>query len=93
MTERHRDAAHWARYVETLGADGIVHRNVEGPHRSPLQGFGKMWQKPTGCLEDASPSEVVATWRERFPEISGFEEGFRVPSGGLAPGAVALLGG
>ena len=96
MTERHRDAAHWARYVETLKApDGIVHRNVEGRRPvSPLQGFGKMWQKTYRVrLEDASPSEVVATWRERFPEISGFEEGFRVPSGGLAPGAVALLGG
>ena len=51
-----------------------------------------MWQKPTGCAsEDASPSEVVATWRERFPEISGFEEGFRVPSRSR-PGAVALGG-
>jgi hypothetical protein len=96
VTERHRDAAHWARYVETLKApDGIVHRNVEGRRPvSPLQGFGKMWQKTYRVrLEEASPSEVVATWRERFPEISGFEEGFRVPSGGLAPGAVALLGG
>ncbi|MGH3105832.1 MAG: hypothetical protein ACRDM3_01405, partial [Rubrobacteraceae bacterium] len=96
MTERHRDAAHWARYVETLKVpDGIVNRNVEGRRPvSPLQGFGKMWQKTYRVrLEDAPPSEVVATWRERFPEISGFEEGFRVPSGGLAPGAVALLGG
>jgi hypothetical protein len=96
VTERHRDAAHWARYVETLKApDGIVHRNVEGRRLvSPLQGFGKMWQKTYRVrLEEASPSEVVATWRERFPEISGLEEGFRVPSGGLAPGAVALLGG
>jgi hypothetical protein len=72
VTERHRDAAHWARYVETLKApDGIVHRNVEGRRPvSPLQGFGKMWQKTYRVrLEDASPSEVVATWRERFPEI------------------------
>ena len=96
MKERPRDAAHWARYVETLEApDGIVSRNVEGRRPvSPLQGFGKMWQKTYSVrLEGASPAEVVATWRERFPEISGFGEGFRVPSGGLAPGAVALLGG
>jgi hypothetical protein len=61
-----------------------------------LQGFGKMWQKTyrvrlTGA--SASPAEVVGVWRERFPELSGFGKGFRVPSGGLAPGAVALLGG
>ena len=96
MKERPRDAAHWARYVETLEApDGIVNRNVEGRRLvSPLQGFGKMWQKTYRVrLEGASPAEVVATWRERFPEISGFGEGFRMPSGGLAPGAVALLGG
>ena len=43
-------------------------------------------------LEGVSPVEVVGIWRERFPEISGFGEGFRLPSGGLVPGAVALLG-
>jgi hypothetical protein len=96
VTQRPRDAEHWARYVETLEApDGVGNRNVEGRRPvSPLQGFGKMWQKTYRVrLEGASPAEVVATWRERFPEISGFGEGFRVPSGGLAPGAVALLGG
>ena len=101
--ERHRprDAGHWARYVETLevtGAPGVAGvPNVEGRRPvSPLQGFGKMWQKTFKVrLEgtNASPAEVVETWRERFPEISGFGKGFRVPSGGLVPGAVALLGG
>jgi hypothetical protein len=93
-----RDAAHWARYVEALKApEGSVASNVEGRRTvGPLQGFGKMWQKTFKVrLEgaDASPAEVVQTWRERFPEISGFGKGFRVPSGGLVPGAVALLGG
>jgi hypothetical protein len=91
-----RDAAHWARYVETLKApDGIVNPNVEGRRMvGPLQGFGKRWQKTYRVhLEGVSPVEVVGIWRERFPEISGFGEGFRLPSGGLAPGAVALLGG
>jgi hypothetical protein len=93
-----RDAAHWARYVETLAApEGAVASNVEGRRVvGPLQGFGKMWQKTyttrlTGA--SASPSEVVEVWRTRFPELSGFgEKGFRVPRGGLVPGAVALLG-
>ncbi len=92
------DAAHWARYVETLKVpEGAVSPNVEG-HRlvGPLQGFGKMWQKTFKVrLEGAntSPAEVVEAWRERFPEISGFGKDFRVPSGGLVPGAVALLSG
>ncbi|MDQ3638340.1 MAG: DUF1990 domain-containing protein [Actinomycetota bacterium] len=92
------DAAHWARYVETLEVpDGGISPNVEG-HRpvGPLQGFGQMWQKTFKVrLEgaSASPAEVVEIWRERFPEISGFGRGFRAPSDGLVPGAVALLGG
>jgi hypothetical protein len=96
---QHReDAAYWARYVETLKVpEGLLSPNVEG-HRpvGPLQGFGKMWQKTFKVhLEgaSASPVEVVETWRERFPEISGFGEDFRVPLGGLVPGAVALLAG
>ena len=92
------DAAYWARYVETLKLpEGVVSPNVEG-HRpvGPLQGFGQMWQKTFKVRlqgASASPVEVVRTWRERFPEISGFGKGFRVPSGGLVPGAVALLAG
>jgi hypothetical protein len=95
-----RDTSHWARYVEVLKApEGAVAPNVEG-HRlvGPLQGFGKMWQKTYKVVPlvgaSATPAEVVKAWRTRFPELSGFgESGFRVPSGGLVPGAVALLGG
>ena len=95
---RPRDAGHWAAYVETLEVTGTPDvLNVEGRRPvSPLQGFGKMWQKTYRVrLEgtSASPVEVVETWRERFPEISGFGKGFRVPASGLVPGAVALLGG
>jgi hypothetical protein len=92
------DAAHWARYVETLKVpEGVVSPNVEG-HRlvGPLQGFGKMWQKTYRVrLEgaNASPAEVVEVWRGEFPEVSGFGRRFRTPAGGLVPGAVALLGG
>jgi len=96
---QHRtDAAHWARHVETLKVpEGLLSPNVEGRRPvGPLQGFGKMWQKTFKVRlkgTSASPAEVVETWRERFPEVSGFGEGFRVPLGGLVPGAVALLGG
>ncbi len=96
---RPHDAAHWARHGGALEVpEGAVGPNVEGRRVvGPLQGFGKMWQKTYKVrLEGASvsPAEVVEAWRERFPELSGFgEKGFRVPSGGLVPGAVALLGG
>ena len=98
--KRPRDAAHWARYVERLEVSGVpeeaVNLNVEGRRTvGPLQGFGKMWQKTYHVrLEgaSASPAEVVEAWRARFPEFSEFGKSFRVPSGGLVPGAVALLG-
>ena len=101
MTKQPRDAAHWARYVETLEVKGLREgagtRNVEGRRpMGPLQGFGRMWQKTFKVRlngVETTPVEVVETWRERFPEISGFGRSFRVHSGGLVPGAVALLGG
>jgi hypothetical protein len=95
---RPRDAAHWARYVESLhvpDAGGVSTLNVEGRRTvGPLQGFGKMWQKTYRvCLEGAAPAQVVETWREGFARFAPFGKSFRAPSGGLVPGAVALLGG
>ncbi len=97
--QRPRDAAHWAHRVERIrvpDASGAA-PNVEGRRMvGPLQGFGKMWQKTYKTrLEGVSvaPAEVVETLKERFPEISGFGEGFRMPAGGPVPEAVALLGG
>ena len=45
-----RDAAYWAQYAEKLKvtgvAEGATNINVEGRRAvSPLQGFGKLWQK------------------------------------------------
>ena len=93
-----RDAAHWASYVETLhvpDAGGVSTLNVEGRRTvGPLQGFGKMWQKTYRArLEGAAPARVVETWREGFAKFAPFGKSFRAPSGGLVPGAVALLGG
>ncbi len=94
-----RDAAHWARYTERIRVPGVPGSapNVEGRRMvGPLQGFGKMWQKTYKTRlggVSVAPVEVVETLKERFPEISGFGKGFRMPDGGLVPGAVALLGG
>jgi len=94
-----RDADHWARYVETLQVtgqrEGAGTRNVEGRRPvSPLQGFGKMWQKTYHVrLEGAgaSPTEVVKAWRERFPDFWAPGNRFLAPSTGLSPGGVALI--
>ena len=93
------DAAHWARYVETLKVsnvpEGTVNLNVEGRRVvGPLQGFGKMWQKTYHVrLEGTSvtPAEVVKTWKERFPEFWKPGNRFIKPEGGLSPGSVALI--
>ena len=92
-----RDAAHWARYVETLhvpDAGGVSTLNVEGRRTvGPLQGFGKMWQKTYRVrLEGAAPAQVVETWREGFARFAPFGKSFRAPSGGLVTGAVAPVG-
>ena len=95
-----RDAAHWARYVETLEVSevpqGAVNLNVEGRRVvGPLQGFGKMWQKTyTVRLEGAgvSPAQVVEAWKENFGGFWPKENRFYAPLAGIVPGEVALLG-
>ncbi len=96
---RPRDAAYWARYVETLKVsevpEGAVNLNVDGRRMvGPLQGFGKMWQKTYHVrLEGASvaPAEVVKAWRERFPDFWAPGNRFLAPSTGISPGGVALI--
>ena len=92
-----RDA--WAKPVSHLTLDaapeGAVNLNVHGRRlTSPIQGFGKMWQKtyqvalPAGRV---SPEDLVATWKERFPEFWPEGNRFYAPLTGIAPGEVALL--
>ncbi len=95
-----RDAAHWARYVERLEVsevpEGAINLNVEGRRTvSPLQGFGKMWQKTyTVRLEgiDVAPEGVVEAWKENFPRFWPKANRFYAPHSGIVPGGVALLG-
>ena len=97
--KRPRDAAYWARYVETLKVsevpEGAVNLNVEGRRTvGPLQGFGKMWQKTYHVrLEGASvsPAIIVKAWKERFPDFWPPGNRFLAPSTGLSPGGVALI--
>jgi hypothetical protein len=94
-----RDAEFWAKNVSTLQVGDLptdaVNIGVQGRRvTSPIQGFGKMWQKtyrvklPEGCT---SPTEVIATWKQRFPEFWPEGNHFYGPLTGIAPGEVAVL--
>ena len=99
QTPLSRDAAYWAKNVSTLSVGEVppeaINRNVTGRRvMSPLQGFGKMWQKtyrvriPPGKV---TPTEVIKTWKAHFPEFWPKGNFFYGPLTGIAPGDVALL--
>jgi hypothetical protein len=89
----------WARTVSHLTVEetpeGAINLNVEGRRlASPIQGFGKMWQKTYRVnlpAERAQPAELIATWKQRFPDFWPDGNRFYSPLTGIAPGEVALL--
>jgi hypothetical protein len=94
-----RDAASWAKAVSQLNVsdvpEGAVNINVQGRRlASPIQGFGKMWQKTYQVrlpAERASARDVIAAWKQRFPDFWPEGNRFYAPLTGVAPGEVALL--
>jgi hypothetical protein len=94
-----RDAEHWAKLVSTLDVtnapEGAVNINVTGKSLvSPIQGFGKMWQKTYKVpLEgsDVTPVEVIKEWKANFPSFWPPRNFFYGGLTGVAPGDVALL--
>jgi hypothetical protein len=95
-----RDATHWAKAVSRLevsevpeGAAGI---NVAGKRLAgPVQGFGKMWQKTYQVAfprEKVHATELIATWKQRFPDFWPEGNRFYAPLTGIEPGEVALIG-
>ena len=61
---------------------------------SPIQGFGKMWQKTYRVAipaERVSADDLVAVWKERFPEFWPEGNHFYGALTGIKPGDVALL--
>jgi hypothetical protein len=94
-----RDAAGWAKSVSQLRVsevpEGALNLNVEGRRlASPIQGFGKMWQKTYQVrlpADRVSSAEVITTWKERFPEFWPEGNRFYAPLTGIEPGEVALL--
>lgn len=93
-----RDAEFWAKSgtdlkVGELPADAI-NLNVEGRSvASPIQGFGKMWQKTykVNLGSDVTPADVITVWKERFADFWPEGNRFYGPLTGIAPGDVALL--
>lgn len=98
MTEP-RDADNWAEPVRQFRVEdvpeGAFKGNVDGRRPTgPLQGFGQLWQKTYHVsIPGPTPEEVIATWKERFDDFWYPSNTFYAPAGGIAPGAVALIGG
>jgi len=94
-----REAANWAKAVSRLNVskvpEGAVNINVAGRRlASPIQGFGKMWQKTYQVRlpsDQVSATHLIATWKQRFPDFWPQGNRFYGPLTGIAPGEVALL--
>src|SRR6056297_2262713 len=69
-----RDADSWARHTGPLSVgstpEGALNLNVEGRQlASPMQGFGKLWQKTYRVAldgADLAPAEVIAVWKANY---------------------------
>jgi hypothetical protein len=99
MSGSHTDGDAWAKPVERLAVTGVepggAGINVAGKRpTSPIQGFGRMWQKTyrvrlEGC--DATPADVITVWKRDFPSFWPKGNRFFAPLAGIAPGEVAVL--
>ena len=94
-----RDAGFWAKNVSTLEVgelpEGAINRNVHGRRvTSPVQGFGKMWQKTYKVTlpgRATTPKHVISVWKRNFPEFWPPGNNFYGPFTEIAPGEVAVL--
>ena len=93
-----RDAGNWAKPVDRLEAshvpDGALNTVGGKQALSPIQGFGKMWQKTYWISlagSEATPQEVVAVWKAEFPSFWPKGNTFYAPLTGIEPGEVALI--
>jgi hypothetical protein len=94
-----RTAETWARPVQSLDVSGVepggAAINVSGRRpTSPIQGFGRMWQKTYRVRlvgADTDPREVIAVWKQQFGSFWPKGNRFFAPLSGIAPGEVAAL--
>src|SRR5437763_15926355 len=88
----------WAKPIDRLAAGnvpvGALDTATGKQGVSPIQGFGKMWQKTyrvTLAGASVTPQELIATWKAEFPTFWPKGSQFHTPLTGIAPGEVALL--
>lgn len=89
----------WAKPVRALEVSGVEEGgaaiNVAGKRpTSPIQGFGRMWQKTYRVRlvgAETTPRELTAIWKERFGSFWPAKTRFFAPLSGIAPGEVAAL--
>lgn len=92
-----RDAGNWAQPVERLTASNVpggALDTVGGKQvLSPIQGFGRMWQKTykVSLGTGVTPRQVIVVWKDEFPLFWPAGSEFHAPLTGIAPGEVALL--
>ncbi|MFN2525206.1 MAG: hypothetical protein ABR505_02930 [Actinomycetota bacterium] len=93
-----RDAGSWAKSGTDLRLKEIpsdaINLNVEGRNvTSPIQGFGKMWQKTYRVVlgPNVEPAQVVRVWKQHFGDFWPEGNRFYGPLTGIAAGEVALL--
>ena len=98
MNDEH-DVTSWAKAVSRLDVadvpEGALNLNVQGRRlASPIQGFGKLWQKTYQVrlpADEIGAPDLIATWKRRFPEFWPEGNAFYAPLTGIEPGEVALL--
>jgi hypothetical protein len=98
-TPENRSPEGWAKPVRSLEVTGVEAGspaiNVAGKRpTSPIQGFGRMWQKTYRVLlvgADVDPREVIAVWKDQFGSFWPKGNRFFAPLSGIAPGEVAAL--
>lgn len=93
-----RDEGNWAKQGKRLHVGDVpseaINLNLEGRSvHSPIQGFGRMWQKTyrIDLGNGITPHEVIKVWKAEFPSFWPKGNAFYGPLTGIAPGDVALL--
>jgi hypothetical protein len=96
--ERRSDLENWAKVVSALEVGEVpadaINLNVAGRRvTGPQQGFGRLWRKTyrINLGSAVPPTELVAEWKQRFPEFWPPGNRFFGALTGIAPGEVALL--
>ncbi len=94
-----QDADYWAHPVDKLSITdvpaGAINLNMQGRHiTSPLQGFGRMWQRTYRIkLEgaNATPAQVVEDWKKNFAAFQPANNHFYPSLAGFKPGEVVFI--